>query len=98
MATLYVTEFDNPRAGAPNIGVVMMPPNNEQVVAITGASVSSAAFSLATKLIRVHADAVCSIVVAVAPTATITKMRMIAGQTEYFEVQPTYKIAVIANT
>lgn len=80
-------------------GVVQAPAVAEQTVAIGGASAQSAAFNAATKIIRVHTDAICSIKVGgTNPTATATTMRMAAGQVEYFGVAPGDKIAVITNT
>jgi hypothetical protein len=97
MATVYITEFrDVGRAG--DIQAPEQPPYAEQTVAIGGASAQSSAFSTATRLIRVHADAICSIAIGENPTATATKARFAAGQTEYFTVLPGHKIAVITNT
>lgn len=74
------------------------PPVAEQTVAIGGASAQSAAFNAATQVVRVHADAICSIAFGANPTATASTMRMAAGQTEYFAVNPGDKIAVITNS
>lgn len=99
MAVLYVTEYataavDQGRAVPVGYG----PPVVNQTVAIGGASVQSAAFNANTRLIRVHSDAICSILVGSNPTATTSTARMAANQTEYFGVAPTHKIAVITNT
>jgi hypothetical protein len=74
-----------------------MPPIAEQTVAIT-TETDSTAFNAKTRYIRVHADAICSIAVGVAPTASTSTMRLSAGQTEYFGVQPGHKVSVISNT
>ena len=73
------------------------PPIANNNVAI-GAGASSNAFSANTKLIRVHSDAICSIVIGAAPTATTADARMAANQTEYYQVVPGHKISVITNT
>lgn len=107
MATLYITEFRgldysaSPRtwgAGPALVQAAPQPPIAEQTVAIGGASVASNAFAATTLLVRLHADASCSIEFGAAPTASATTARMAAGQTEYFGVSPGMKVAVIANT
>ena len=67
--------------------------------AIGGSSAQSAAFGTNTRLIRVHADSICSIEIGgTNPTATTTSARFVAGQTEYFLVTAGDKLAVITNT
>ena len=95
MATVYITEFA--QGGGVNT-LAPMPSTTDQTVAISGASVQSAAFAATTNLIRVHTDAVCSIFIGLVPTATAAKTRMTANQTEYFSVVGGHKIAVITNT
>jgi hypothetical protein len=98
MATLYVAEFQklgDTTAGHAQIADAVT--LAEQIVAIGGASVASAAFQQTTRFIRVHTDAICSINVGPAPVATTSKMRFTAGQTEYFGVTGGDKIAVISN-
>lgn len=96
MATLYITEYlAGPRIGAQIAGPV---PLVNQTVAIGGSSVQSSAFSKDTGIIRVHSDAICSILVGPNPTAVTTTARMAADQTEYFSVNQGDKIAVISNT
>ena len=98
MATVYIAEFENmgsSQSGSPQIAA--MPPLVEQTVAIT-TETDSSAFNAKTRFIRVHADAVCSIAVGAAPTASTTTMRLASGQTEYFGVQPGHKLSVITNT
>jgi|SRR6516164_6362715 len=103
MAKLYVTEYpDLPGAystWAPQL--VREPPLVDQTpVAIGGSAVSSAAFSSLTKIVRLHADAICSIAIGPAATATATAntQRMAANQTEYKMVIPGYVVSVITNT
>jgi hypothetical protein len=98
MATLYVSEFA--RIGGSSIAqIVSGKPLASQTVAIGGESAATSnAFGAGTAIIRVHTDAVCSVMIGSAPTAVATAMRMAADQTEYFEVAPGDKIAVISNT
>lgn len=98
MATVYITEYidiDGTRQ-APR-----EPPLKEQTVPV-GAVTSSAAFDQRTTLIRVHTDAICSVLVGPAATVTATTAsgRMAANQTEYRSVVPgnSVAISVIANT
>jgi hypothetical protein len=102
MATLYLTEFvAQARDGAGYVTpAAEQPALAEQTVAIGASSVQSAAINGKTRLLRVHADAICSIQVGANPTAAVTTMRFGAGKTEYFGVPENagYKVAVIANT
>ncbi len=103
MATLYVAEFDGIAMGAPGSPAQCAngSPIAEQTVAIGGSSVACTnPFNASTRIIRVHVDAICSIALGTAPTATASKMRLGANQTEYFGVVPgsAFKIAVITNS
>lgn len=104
MATLYVTEFakqGRDLAGYLNQnGCPEQPPTAEQTVAIGAGSVASNVFNVSTAIVRLHADAICSVAFGTAPTAAATNMRLAAGQTEYFTVVPgsAFKVAVITNT
>lgn len=99
MAVLYVTEYAAfPIVQGNSVQAPKDPPLAEQTVAIGAGSVASSAFSAKTRVIRVHTDAICSISIDTAPTATATKARMAANQTEYHSVNPGDKIAVITNT
>jgi len=97
-ATLYISEFQ----GAPPLSVyyqaARMPALVDQTVAIGSSSAQSAAFGSSTGMIRVNTDVACNIIIGSNPTATTSKMRMSAGQTEYFLVTPGQKIAVIVGT
>lgn len=100
MATLYVAEFPE---GSFVQGVTMakVEPIAEQTAAIGGTSTAvTNPFNRATSIIRIHTDAICSIVFGVTPTAAATNMRLAANQTEYFRVPANkdYKVAVITNT
>jgi hypothetical protein len=99
MAKVYVTEHVRPTMYAGNLlPVAAMPPLATQNVAIGAGSVQSSAFNAATKMVAVHADAICSVEFGANPTATANSRRLAANSTEYFEVFPGHKIAVITNT
>lgn len=100
---LYVTEFTGLHASQAGVGSFMSVPEAPKVagqtVAIGGTSTQSTAFNAATRLVRVHSDAICSIEVGgTNPTATTSSQRMAANQTEFFGVASGDKLAVIANT
>lgn len=100
MGTLYVTEYAA-LSGNDNGGVAQIakaPGVAGQTVTISGSHAESAAFNDATRFIRVHTDAICSIAISAAPVATTTMKRMAADQTEYFGVTRGHKISVISNT
>jgi hypothetical protein len=103
MATLYVSEFVS-QGTDPNGKMqssAQQPPLQEQTVAIGVSSAQTTnAFTANTTLVRLHADAICSVAVGANPTASATKMRMAANQTEYFTVPNNsgFKAAVITNT
>lgn len=105
MAKLYVTEYsDVPSAyAAMSYQVVREPPIADQVpVAIGASALQSVAFQPGTHVVRLHADAVCSI--AIGPpgstTATANNQRMAANQTEYKLVVggAGHCVSVITNT
>jgi hypothetical protein len=103
MAVFYITEYAELAIGpAGRVGQMPMdPPVAEQTIAIGGASVASSAFNAKTRFIRLHTDAICSFEIGAAtPTATATKARMAANQTEYHDVSrlPGGMVAVITNT
>lgn len=101
MAVLYITEYadmgQTVRGGAQ---VAQSPAIAAQTVAIGGSSTQSTAVNAATTYLRIHTDAICSIVISANPTATATSKRLAADQTEYFGVPlgGAYKVAVITNT
>lgn len=100
MANLYISEYA--AVGLSSYGpmpIAVEPALVEQVIAYTGTSAQSAAFSANTRYIRVHTDSICSVLVGVNPTAVATTCkRLNANQTEYFAVPASYKIAAITNT
>jgi hypothetical protein len=103
MAIVYITEYIDIQGERQ---VPTEPPLAQQTVAITAGSVASLPFNPKTTIIRVHTDAICSVLVGGAsvagtvttPTATATSGRMAANQTEYRGVQGGQSIAVITNT
>lgn len=96
MAKLYIAEFERPRNQWVNIANA--PPIVEQVVDYSGGVASSSAFNAKTAMIRVHTDAICSILIGTTPTAATTNARMAADTIEYYSVQPNQKISAISNT
>lgn len=103
MSVLYVEEYA--RIGGDNNGPYQMgaePSLASQTVAESGSSAKSSAFQVATTVVRIHTDAICSINFGPAGsvTAATTNKRMAANQTEYFVVPRggTYAVAVITNT
>lgn len=102
MAKLYITEYpDLPGAYstfAPQI--VKDPPLLEQTPVVIGAgALPSAGFSTRTRIIRLHADVVCSVAIGpVGTVATANTQRMAANQTEYKFVEPGHIVSVITNT
>lgn len=109
MTTLYIREYQkSAHANAENWGftdnglqVAKEPGVIDQTVAIGVGSVASTPFGSTTRLVRIHADSICSILfgaVGTTPAALTTSARMVAGQTEYFGVSPGMTVAVIANS
>ena len=101
MAVLYIAEYD--KMGiirGQQTAIALEPPVAEQTVSIAGSSAQSSAFNAATRYVRLHTDAICSVLFGTDPTATAAKKRMAANQTEYFAVPAggTHKVAVITNS
>lgn len=97
--TMYVTEFQGSPPVSVTYQVARAPAVVEQTVAIGVSSAQSAAFNASTGLVRIHCDVVCNVKVGGAdPTATTSTLRLAAGQTEYFRVEPGAKVAVILGT
>jgi hypothetical protein len=63
---------------------------------------AGAAFNVATRFVRIHADAICSVIVGPASglAAAATNRRFAAGQTEYVAVPQNsgYAVACITNS
>jgi hypothetical protein len=98
MTTLYITEY----AGtlAENTQVSHDPPLAEQTVANAGGATQSAAFNASTRLIRLHTDSICSVLIGTNPVATTSSGRMAANTTEYRGVVAgqNMRLSVILNT
>lgn len=82
-----------------HIQAALQAPLAEQKLTI-GTEVKSSAFNARTKYVRLHTDAICSILFGTAPTASAANARMAANATEYFGVPmgAAYKVSVITNT
>lgn len=96
-ATCYVTEF---RGYSPvTYQAAQAPSLVDQAVTFTTSSVQSAAFNYYTTLVRVQCDVACWVIFGDNPTATTAKMKLAAGQTEYFAVtvNSNVKLAVIGT-
>lgn len=102
MAKLYITEYCAAQIGpVGRVGQVPLePPIAEQTVTISGTHNESAAFNSQTRLIRLHTDAICSVVIGTNPTATTANGRMPANMTEFRGLDTTaaaMKLSVISN-
>lgn len=95
MATLYVTEYQS--IATPS-QIPQEPAVNTQTASI-GASAASVTLSANTHTVRLHTDAICSVLITNGGTAaTAASPRMAANQTEYRGVTPGQIISVITNT
>lgn len=101
MAVLFITEYAGlmPSPGGGLGQVPMEPPLAEQTVAI-GVEAKSAAFNSKTRVVRLHTDAICSVLLGTAPTATTGSGRMAANQSEFRGVPlgQAFKVSAITNT
>lgn len=102
MATLYITEYAKLPHGFTGSSGQMPeePPLAEQIVTISGSSTPSAAFQPTTRVVRLHCDAICSVLFGQSPTATAQNGRLPANQTEFRAViaGTGMRVAVITNT
>lgn len=96
MASLYIAEYDGYLVNG--VQVPREPPLAEQKITISGVSAASAAFNTQTKLVRLHTDAICSVLFGETPVATAAKQRLPADATEFKSTQAGHKVAVISNT
>lgn len=100
MATLYIAEYAR-MCQVPNAGPQCPeePPIAEQTVSIGGGALSSVAFQPTTTVLRLHCDAICSILIGAAPVATTSNQRFATNQTEFKGVPSggQYKVSVISN-
>ena len=99
MPVLYVSEYISlPVVSGKFIQAGDEPAVATQTVPIGAGSLQSVAFNPNTRFVRVHTDAICSVLFGADPTATAASPRMAAGSTEFFGVKPGHKVAVITNT
>ena len=103
MAKLYLTEYVGAGryygGSVPVADVGGWKENAASPMTVSSGAVGSSIFSTNTHLIRVHTDAIASIIVGPSPlTATANNARLAANQTEYYYVEPGQILSVIANT
>lgn len=98
MPKLYISEYGVlAEASRGTAQAVAEPALATQVVDYTAGATLSSVFSSQTKIVRLHTDDICSVRFG-GSAATTSNMRMVAGQTEYFGVQPGSRLSVISNT
>lgn len=103
MAICYINEF-NSLSDRGVVDILSLPPVGNNAVAIGATPGASVVLGPTTRVIRVQADAVCSIKVsrgpvAAAPVATAADMRIPANSpAEYFVVAPGSTVNVVTNT
>ena len=104
MSKLYVTEYS--RAATEENGqavpVGLEPGLDDAPIDFSGGAAGST-LKANTRFVRVHCDAICSIVFAAsgapAPTANTNNKRLASGQTEFFGVQAGgTQLSVVTNT
>ena len=99
MSNLYISEYsDMPQQTGILIQAGHEPAVATQKVAFTGTAGQSAAFNAKTRFVRIHVDGIASVAFGSNPTATTSDARMVAGQTEFFGVNPGDKVSAITNT
>lgn len=98
MATLYISEYTSSGfASGQVIPTGLEPAITNQTLAIGAGSVASAPFNAATRFVRLHTDAICSVKFGASPVAAATNARLAANQTEFFSVANGLAVAVISN-
>jgi len=102
MAKMWVAEYDSlaqDKLGRPVLAPREPPIVAPQVVDFSGGQVSSAAFNAATRFVMISPDANCHYQFGVAPTATTSHMRMVAGEKLFVGVDAFHghSISVIAE-
>lgn len=98
MGLLFISEYPQNSIDTPTL--VMEPSTVSQVVTFT-TSTQSAAFRTDTRMVRLHNDATSPVAFKFGtnPTAVSgTDARMAANQTEYFKVNPGFKVAAVTTT
>ena len=103
MSKLYITEFSsvgwtNAAGPAP---FPQVPHTTTQVVTFTATAGTSSPLAASTKMVRLHADGICSFAfVTGATVATTNDSRLNISQTEYYMVGATtgLKVSAVTNT
>ena len=105
MASLYITEYASQAKGQSGdwVNAGEDPPIAEQKITFTGTAGQSANLNAKTRFVRIHVDGIAAVLSGANPTATVASRRMVAGQTEYFGVNPVsvaagLKYSAITNT
>jgi hypothetical protein len=99
MPSVRIEEFQHLHNGMTGYAAAaMFPVIAFQQVAIGAGTVQSTTFNDATRFIRVQAEGIACIDIGQNPTATAAKLRLTAGQTEYYGVSPGWKLACITTT
>ena len=101
MAKLYIAEYATISCLPTHTGQVPFePPIIEQVLDFTGGAVTSQPFQQYTRLLRLHCDAICSLIIGPSPQiATTMNGRWAANQTEFRGVPEGrgFVVSVIVN-
>lgn len=98
MATLYVTEYYLLATVPNNPGQVPQEPPLADYTVSFGSM--SPPFQPGTRIVRLHSDAICSVLLGQNPSATTTNGRFAANQTEFRGVPEGqgFRVSVVANT
>jgi hypothetical protein len=95
MATLWVTEFaEIPMVQGVPTPVAVEPAVAEQAVTFTTTTASSA-FNGSTRYVRIISSADCHVRFGLAPTATTSTAKLLAGVAEWRAVTPLHKVAAV---
>lgn len=98
MASLYISEYgENSFRQLGGLPVASEPSVVDQTPVAIGTEAKSAPFGALTRVIRVHCDVACSILIGKDPVATTASKRLPIDHTEYFSVQPGHRLSVIVN-
>lgn len=99
---MYIREYQDTGIFSGGCPLPQEPGVDQSPVTFTGTHGESAAFKSNTKLVRIHVDGIASILFSAAGTAATanTNLRMTAGQTSDFLVQPgtTLKVSAVTST
>lgn len=101
MSIMYIREYPDSGIYAQGNIIPMEPGTDQAPVSFTATPGTSAAFKNNTRVVRIAVDGVASILFGTAPTALAnSSLRMSAGQTSDFFVQPgsALKISAITTT